>query len=267
MVLVLGCTGMLGSQLLDLPDVIGTCRDYDGSNSNIYTNVSAYDLGKIEYIISHRNPTYVINCIGAIKQKPYTPEQFIYLNSYFPYLLDDICSRYNAKLIHISTDCVFDGKNNRPYKEEDNTNATDIYGKSKALAEYLPHALILRTSIIGRENETSFGMLEWLLSQKGQNIWGYANVMYSGLTTLALSKIIANLIKDQSKITGLYNIASTQINKYLLIDKINTIHKLGCKITPVYEPKIYRVLDGSKFNKLGYKIPSWDEMIGELNVQ
>jgi dTDP-4-dehydrorhamnose reductase len=169
--------------------------------------------------------------------------------------------------IHISTDCVFDGKNGM-YKETDIPNATDIYGRTKYMGE-IPECLTLRTSIIGREILTKHGLLEWFLSHKSGHVKGYTKSIFSGVTTNELAHLVDDLIYNErcKNLIGLYHVASKPINKFDLLKIINSYLKKEDKvdIESVDGEIIDRSLDGSKLKKdFGYIAPDWDTMIAEV---
>jgi dTDP-4-dehydrorhamnose reductase len=262
-VLILGANGCLGHQLVDYLSEIHTVKGLTRS-----------EIGDIKY--NHQplwlkmrlfKPDWVINCIGAIKQKDYSRKDFIYINSLFPHQLVDMCQSW-TKLIHISTDCVFSGnlKHHYSYTESDDTDALNDYGRSKALGEILDkeNVITLRTSIIGRELNSRHGLFEWSLSNQGEIIKGFKNVLYSGLTTLALSKVIDDLITKDSISTGLWHVSSQPISKLDLLNEINDIFELNQTIQETPYPHINRKLNSSKFKlKTGYQPYSWDQMLEE----
>ena len=209
-ILILGATGMLGHKLMQVLSrehtVTGTVRRNASvlanhpifSKMDIIGNISADNLETIRTAIDKANPEVIINCIGIVKQLPAAqdPLQSIAINALFPHQLAQICRQKNIRLIHMSTDCVFSGRKGY-YTEEDPSDAEDLYGKTKYLGEVdYPGCLTLRTSIIGRELDTSHGLIEWFMSQEGKTVSGYKNAVFSGLTTLALSEIITEIITD-----------------------------------------------------------------------
>ena len=155
------------------------------------------------------------------------------INSLFPHQLAQICNNGNSRLIHFSTDCVFSGKKGN-YKENDPSDAEDLYGKTKFLGEVdYPNSLTIRTSIIGREINSKNGLLEWFLSKKGQSVKGYSRAFFSGLTTNALSNILLDIISDFDLLSGIWHVSSEPISKYSLLNKINEKFDLGISIIPI----------------------------------
>ena len=229
--------------------------------------VNANDLESVQRAIEIVQPEVVVNCIGIVKQQPLgnDPIACLTINALFPHRLANLCSVSDSRLIHISTDCVFDGAKGN-YTEDDTTNAVDLYGRSKAMGETVaPNALTIRTSIIGRELGSSFGLVEWFLSQRGGNAKGFTEAKFSGLTTHHLSQVIQSVICDYQGLTGIYQVSSAPIDKLSLLELLNSAFKAEVEITPSGDVKIDRTLDCTRFQReTGYKLPNWTEMIGEM---
>ncbi|MGB9177204.1 MAG: SDR family oxidoreductase [Methanoregula sp.] len=278
-ILVLGATGMLGHKLMQvLSDkflITGTMRGATSglsdhpvfSDMKIIGNIRADDLKSVYKAIDTTEPDVVINCIGIVKQLPAAqdPLQSIAINALFPHQLAQICRQKKIRLIHLSTDCVFSG-NKGNYTETDPSDAEDLYGKTKFLGEVdYPGCLTLRTSIIGRELDTTHGLIEWFLSQEGKTVSGYKKAIFSGLTTIALSEIIAEIIINHPRLSGIRQVASEPISKYDLLNLVNTIYGLKIRIVPDETIINNRSLNPEKFKKeTNIKIPSWEYMIEEM---
>lgn len=250
-------------------EVYGTLRDKKSifkNNHNIFYGYDAEKNEKFFQLIEKINPDYVINCIGIIKQrdKNESYSKTILINSIFPKNISSFCTLYKIKFIQISTDCVYDGKKGN-YNENNSSNAKDLYGMSKYLGEiYDNNHLTIRTSIIGNEIRNRKSLLEWVISQNNDRVYGYMNAKYSGLTTLELSKIINKYFLN-FKLTGLYHVSSNPISKYNLIKLI--INEFGLKIKLLKNSsfKIDRSLNDKRFRKIsGYKHKPWKKMIKEL---
>ena len=200
---------VLSDKFLITGTVRGECSDLSDhpvfSDMKIIGNIRADDLKSVHKAIDKTKPDVVINCIGIVKQLPAAqdPLQSIAINALFPHQLAKICRQKNIRLIHMSTDCVFSGQKGY-YTEEDPSDAEDLYGKTKFLGEVdYPGCLTIRTSIIGRELDTTHGLIEWFLSQEGKTVSGYKKAIFSGLTTIALSEIIAQIIiRSSCTLTG-----------------------------------------------------------------
>ena len=195
---------MLGYQLYNYLKkkykVKGTCRINKYISKKFiskkkFKNIDLSNFDELEKNLKYYRPDFVINCAGIIKQKfnKYEKNNIFLINSSLPNFLSNLSIKFSFKLIHISTDCVFDGKKGN-YKETSIPNSTDDYGFSKSLGEvYSENCITLRTSIIGHELLQKNGLLEWFLNQK--KIHGFKNAYFSGLTTLELSKVISRLLK------------------------------------------------------------------------
>ena len=273
-ILLFGSNGMLGHKILQNLSLdyltIGTIRKTNNKldKYKLIKNINIKNFEKTEKLIKKINPTYVINCSGVIKQKLENKKylDLKVINYFFPLFLDKLSKNYNFKHIHFSTDCVFDGKKGN-YNEKSKSNAKDKYGKYKALAEkkIKNNTLIIRTSIIGHEIDgRKLSLLEWFLSTK-KIISGYNFAYFSGLTTLEISKILNKIIKSNKFSKGLYNISSSKISKYNLLQKINKIYNLKKKISINKRFKIDRSLNSKKFvKKFKIHVSSWDKQILEM---
>ena len=270
---------MLGHKLMQILSqrytVIGTVRGNASdvvnhpvfSGLNIVGNIHANDIIFIQQLMEKSKPDVVINCIGIVKQLPAAqdPLQSISINALFPHQLAQICQQKNIRMIHMSTDCVFSGRKGY-YSEEDPSDAEDLYGKTKFLGEvdYF-RCLTLRTSIIGRELDTTHGLIEWFISQEGKTVLGYKKAIFSGLTTLALSEIINTIISDYPDLHGVRQIASEPISKYDLLNLVKKTFGMKIKINADETIINNRSLNPEKFKKeTNIKIPSWEYMIDEM---
>ncbi len=280
-VLVLGATGMLGHEavrvLADRHDVHAAARDLQRARgADLPATLHAFDAlhpDGIEAVLEAADPAVVLNAVGLVKQlqDASRPVPAITLNALFPHRLAEACSARGARLIHISTDCVFAGALAPPaaYTEDDVPDARDLYGRSKLLGEVLADGhLTLRTSIIGRELGRVTGLLEWFLHQPGPQVGGYTHAFFSGLTTRALARVIDELITGHSELSGLYHVSSEPIDKHRLLSLLDAALALGHEIRPVDEPRINRALDCSRFGAAtGIEIPSWDAMAHDLAME
>ena len=213
------------------------------------------------------NPDIIINAAGITIRKldKYSLEQIIFSNSSLPNILSSWSEKNNCRLLHFSTDCVFSGKRGK-YLEEDITDALDVYGKTKSLGEVKSNnCLTLRSSMIGFELNNKTELLEWIFKNHGKTINGFSNVIYSGITTLLMSRIIVKILIDYPNLNGIYNISSTPLSKFYLLKKINTIFDLNIEVKSIKSRAIDKSLVYSNFfNKTGIEIPDWDSMLNEL---
>jgi dTDP-4-dehydrorhamnose reductase len=280
-ILILGCTGMLGHTLLlklssreDLT-VYATARSEDGLSGwfpgecreRIITGVDAFDFASVEGAYARVKPDVVINCIGHIKQLPNAsdPVLSIYLNSLFPHIAEALCGSIQARFIHISTDCVFEGETGN-YSESSVPDAKDLYGRSKLLGEVSgPRSLVVRTSLIGHEIKNKLGLVEWFLSQKDRTR-GYTKAVFSGLPTIEFAELLTRHILPDEKLNGIYNISTWPISKFDLLKLIAARYGKDISIEPYDAVNIDRSLDSGKFRRAsGYEPPRWPELIEKMH--
>jgi dTDP-4-dehydrorhamnose reductase len=226
----------------------------------------AADFPAVEKLVADAEPEVVVNCIGIIKQlaAAHDPIASIGVNSLFPHVVARACSAAGARLITIGTDCVFSGRRGG-YAETDLPDPPDLYGRSKLLGEVDAPHLTLRTSIVGRELRGASGLLEWFLANRGGRVRGFTRAVFSGLTTLELSRVIASVIERHPRLDGLWHVAGEPISKYDLVMLFNDAFQAGVAIDPVDEPVIDRSLDGTRFREAtGWVAPPWTEMVKEM---
>jgi len=280
-VIILGATGMLGNTLFRYLitdpnlEVLGTVR------SNSYKKkfdpafrdslLSIKNIVKrvvLNQVLNKHKPDMVINCIGQIKQdhRIKNPSSIIEINSLFPHLVNELCVQSSIRLIHFSTDCVFDGTAGN-YKEADNPNPIDLYGRSKLLGELNnEHSLTIRTSMIGHELSTNKSLLNWVLNQD-KKINGFTKAIFSGLPALELAIIIKERIIPNLEINGILHVSGIPISKYHLIKIILKEYKKKVTLEKFSDLQIDRSLDCQKFfNISGYKSKSWTQLISEMHA-
>ncbi len=171
----------------------------------------------------------IINCAGAIPQR--NPGDFWIINTVFPHLLSSICNNHGAKMIHPTTDCVFNGTRGN-YMETDNHDETNEYGRSKSLGEP-SNCTVIRTSIIGREINNKKSFMEWIC-QNDANINGWTNHYWNGVTCLQWCKIVAQIINENLFWQGVRHIFSPKAySKYELACIIKDSFKLSGTIIDV----------------------------------
>lgn len=282
-ILILGGSGMLGHRLwIELSkhyEVWGTVRSAVNQapvisgvdRARIRGDVDANNFDEIVRALAGVEPDVVINCIGVVKQHPLSndPLTALEINALLPHRLSLIAKAAGIRLIHFSTDCVFSGKKSMPYSEDDQSDAEDLYGRTKFLGEiaYGPHTLSLRTSIIGRELETQHGLVEWFLNQH-HPIKGWRNAIFSGFTTNTLAQILLEYVLPNPKLAGVYHLSSEALSKFDLLNLVNKIFKCGIRIDPDNTMNCNRALDSTRFRiETGFHPPSWPEMIREMHDQ
>jgi dTDP-4-dehydrorhamnose reductase len=276
-VCILGSGGMLGHMLVRVlsvtHDVFGTSKQEWTSTSNLakflsrekwIAGVDAKVITTVSDLFKEHQFDVVINCIGVVKQRGHrtSEDEMIEVNAHFPHKLLRICDASGARLIHISTDCVFSG-NKGNYVVTDVPDPIDIYGSSKLAGEIVDdHNLTIRTSHVGRELTNFTSLFEWILNNHGKKVVGYSNAIYSGLTTFSLSVVINSLLTTGSSINGLVHVASSPINKFQLITELNNRLDLGIDIKIDESVVLNRSLVSSdQITQLGIEIPSWDHML------
>lgn len=279
-VLIIGATGMLGNALLtelsrkkDLV-VFGTIRHKveaqylsEKLQKNIVYNIDVENTRSLVNAFDLVKPDIVLNCVGLIKQlaKPNDAELYILMNALLPHRLAALCGLIGARLIHFSTDCVFSGGKGN-YNERDLSDAADIYGKTKYLGEVTgEHCLTLRTSIIGHGLETHVSLVDWFLNQQDK-IQGFKKVIYSGLPTVEIARILYDYVFPHKKLSGLYHVSADPISKYDLLKLIAKEYGKKIEIKPFADINSDRSLDSSRFQKItGYKPPKWPILIKKMH--
>jgi dTDP-4-dehydrorhamnose reductase len=277
--LILGGTGMLGHKLwqeaADPLEAWATVRGTELSGPaariidplRVVTEVAAEDLGSIERALEESGADAVVNCIGIIKQSAAAvdPIPSITVNSLFPQQVAAICRERGVRMIHISTDCVFAGTKGM-YSEDDPSDALDLYGRSKFLGEVAgPGALTVRTSIIGRELGSSFGLVEWFLGEAGGTVRGFEKAIFSGFTTQALARILIEILTEQPRLEGLWQVSAEPIDKFRLLQLVRDAYGVEVEIAPDTEVRIDRSLDSSRFRAAtGWSPPGWEQMIEQM---
>ena len=237
------------------------------SEKKTCSNISVENIAAVETVIKAIKPDVIVNAVGIIKQIETCKDviKTLTINTLFPHQLAVLAKNYEARLINISTDCVFNGKKGN-YSEADRPDADDLYGKSKNLGEVLAeNCLTLRTSIIGRELKTSHSLIEWFLSHAGKKVKGYKNAIFSGFPTIVLAEIIADLMVNHKKLKGLYHVSSQPINKFDLLTLLKKAYQIEIEIEPFEEFKIDRSLNSTKFRKeTNFQPASWEEMVKQM---
>jgi dTDP-4-dehydrorhamnose reductase len=281
-VLVIGGDGMFGHKAVHVLNhqyaVWATTRQdaaavrgYPGFETlpaeRLFGNVDARDIDAVTGVIERASPDVVVNAVGIVKQVPQAHDAIpsIEVNALFPHRLAHLCNVAGARLIHLSTDCVFSGATGM-YTERDAPAGDDLYARSKLLGEVVgPGCLTLRTSMIGRQVRRQTGLLEWFLAQRGKTVQGYTNAIFSGLTTESLARMIGAIIARHPDLTGLYHLSTTAISKCDLLGRLRTALDVDVEIVPVAGPHCDRSLDGTRFvAATDERVPGWDEMIAEL---
>jgi dTDP-4-dehydrorhamnose reductase len=277
-VLVVGATGTLGHRLClewaERFECFATVREPVAepvakllAPVTLIEGTSAEAPESLVSALEQASPDVVVNCIGAVKQAEAGRRAIpaIRINSLFPHELATACRESSARMVHISTDCVFSGERGN-YNEDDVPDATDIYGRSKLLGEVSGEGLLtLRTSLIGRELRGALGLLEWLISNRGGSVRGFERAVFSGFTTQALAAELAFLIERHPELDGIWHLAAEPIDKLTLLTRLNDALDLGIEIVPDSDVVIDRSLDSGRLCRVTGRQPRrWDEMVDEL---
>lgn len=278
-ILVLGASGMLGNAMLRTlaaaPGLVvhGTARSanvlqrFDTELAGrIVTGVDVENADALAALFADVRPAVVINCIGLVKQLAQAddPLQALPINALLPHRLARLCQLVGARLIHISTDCVFDGRKGG-YLESDPSDAQDLYGRSKLLGEVTqPHTITLRTSIIGHELGSAHGLVGWFLAQQG-TVRGYRKAIFSGLPTVELARVVRDHVLPRPDLYGLYHVAAEPINKYDLLKLVATAYGRDTAIEPDERLVIDRSLNARRFQEAtGYVAPPWPTLVARM---
>jgi dTDP-4-dehydrorhamnose reductase len=280
-VLVLGASGMLGSAVFrefdgHAPyDVWGLVRNEafllyfsPAQQSRILTGVDVLDEAALRAAFERVRPDVVINCVGLIKQKEQVEDPLVVLpiNAMLPHRLALLCAPGNVRLLHISTDCVFSGRKGM-YTEDDPSDAEDLYGKSKYIGELRDavHAVTLRTSIVGRELNSSRALVDWFLTQQGA-VHGFKRSIFSGMTAIELARIMRDVVLPDASLHGLYHVSSAPISKFDLLKLVALQYGKAIEVLPDDALVIDRSLDSSRFRQAtGYRAPSWESMVRAMH--
>ncbi|PUE60798.1 NAD(P)-dependent oxidoreductase [Limnohabitans curvus] len=278
--LVLGATGMLGNAVLRLftqskgYQVFGSVRSSAvrqllpiDLHPNIFTGVDVENIDSLTHLFAVVHPDVVINCVGLVKQlaEADDPLAAIPINALLPHRLARLCEVAGARLVHMSTDCVFSGAKGN-YVESDLPDAYDLYGRSKLLGEVdYPNAITLRTSIIGHELAGNRSLIDWFLSQTGA-VQGYKNAIFSGLPTVEIARIIHDHLLPNPDLHGLYHVSAEPINKFDLLSLVSKEYGKEIAIHPKDDFKIDRSLNSDRFRlATGFQPEPWPELIYRMH--
>ncbi|MCM0609035.1 MAG: SDR family oxidoreductase [Ideonella sp. WA131b] len=280
-VLVLGASGMLGnavlrffaaspgytafgsmrttSQLAKLPSAV---------RRRVIAGVDVENTDSLMRLFSAVRPQVVINCIGLVKQLAEADDPLLALpiNAMLPHRLARLCDVARARLVHVSTDCVFSGARGN-YIEGDSPDAQDLYGRSKLLGEVdYPHAVTLRTSIIGHELSSANGLVGWFLAQQGR-VSGYRRAVFSGLPTIELARVIRDHVLPRPALRGTYHVSASPINKFDLLKLVARTYGKEIEIVEDDAVLIDRSLDSTRFRtETGYAPDDWPALVARMHA-
>ncbi|WP_455975535.1 dTDP-4-dehydrorhamnose reductase family protein [Methylorubrum populi] len=276
---VLGASGMLGSAAFQYlshrfpGEVYGSARSAAAKRifpadlaKNLVIGIDVDNADALAGFLREVRPDVVLNCVGIVKQlaSAEDPLVAIPINAILPHRLARLADLVGARLVHISTDCVFTGRKG-DYRESDASDAEDLYGRSKLLGEVdYPNAVTLRTSIIGREVGSRNGLVEWFLSQSGR-VRGYRKAIFSGLTTDELVRVIAEHVLPNPDLRGIYHVSVDPISKFDLLGIVKEIYGVSTEIEPDDAVAIDRSLNSDRFRAaVGYAPPAWPDLIRNM---
>jgi dTDP-4-dehydrorhamnose reductase len=275
-VLVLGATGMLGSVVLRFfaqspgYSAMGSVRSPDAvhllpkaMHGHIVSGIDVHDMDSVLRLFEQVRPDIAINCTGLVKQLAggNDPLAALPINSLFPHRLLRLCKVTGTRLIHISTDCVFDGAKGM-YTESDVADAKDVYGLSKYLGEVRdPQAITLRTSIIGPELRGAHGLVGWFLEQRDR-AKGFTRAIFSGLPTVELARVMRDFVIPRADMNGLYHVSAEPISKHDLLLLVAREYGKSIEVVPEGSLVIDRSLDSTRFRaNTSYVPPSWPQLV------
>jgi dTDP-4-dehydrorhamnose reductase len=279
-ILVLGASGMLGNAVLRYfatqtdHEVVGIVRSAgsarllpDSLQDRVALGGDVDDVDALVRMFDRHRPTLVINCVGLVKQlgDAKDPLAAIPVNAVLPHRLARLCALASARLVHLSTDCVFTGDKGM-YREDALPDAQDVYGRTKLLGEVdYPHALTLRTSIIGHELSSRHSLVCWFLSQQ-ESVRGFSQAVFSGLPTVEIARVIDKYVLERPELHGLYHLSAEPIDKFSLLQLIATAYGKDIEITDDRALIIDRSLDSTRFrNATGYQPEPWPDLIRRMH--
>jgi dTDP-4-dehydrorhamnose reductase len=273
-ILVLGASGMIGQTMFRVLaqhpgwQVTGAVRGqhYEGIKPGaVLCGKDLCNSDHVAQLFLQAKPQVVVNCAGLTKHLPEgnQPIPALITNALLPHRLAEQCAIAGARLIHVSTDCVFSGATGN-YRESDVPDATDVYGRTKVLGEVTAgQVLTLRTSTIGHENGTANGLLEWFLSQ--DECKGFRHAIFSGLPTVEFARVVRDLVIPNSSLSGLFHVGAAPIDKLSLLRLIARVYRRSTLISEDDSFRIDRSLNSERFTlAAGYRAPAWPELIESM---
>lgn len=279
-ILILGASGMLGNAALRVfaedpaCEVVGSVRSAGviktlqakAPAAQFVAGIDVESLDSLTRLFAQVRPDVVINCIGVVKQlaEADDPLTAIPLNALLPHRLARLAQVAGARLVHVSTDCVFTGSQGG-YLETDPSDAQDLYGRSKLMGEVdYENAVTLRTSIIGHELAGAHGLVGWFLAQPGP-VRGFTKAIFSGLPTVELARVIQQHVLPHPELRGTWHVSAAPIDKYTLLKLVAAEYGRTNEIAPDDKLVIDRSLDSTRFRAAtGYAPPAWPELVRRM---
>jgi len=262
-VLILGYNGMVGHVIaLYFKERGHEVLGYDITKSNIINSLtgSFHSEYQIRKIINDGNFDAVINCTAIVNQFAEEDKaEAAFINAYFPHFLEDVTRGTNTIVVHRSTDCIFSG-NRGQYAVNDIPDAISFYARTKIIGELLNEKdITIRTSLVGPEQDNNgIGLLNWFRLQKEQ-LNGYVNAIWTGLTTDEFAREIEYLINKRAH--GLFHcVPSYAISKFELLELFEKQFPNNRKLNKIENKRVDKSLIQS-IGTYGLQIPSYDDMI------
>ena len=280
-ILVLGASGMLGSEAIRVLssdyEVWGACRNAQAlpfmgvPNECVLSGLDAMNPDSVDAILDKVRPDIVINAVGIVKQRDDAKAAIpsIAVNSLWPHVLAEKCEQHSARLIHVSTDCVFSGHSTPSggYRETDFADAYDLYGRSKLLGEVTDraNAITLRTSIIGWQYGPQTSLIGWFAAHRHEHLKGFTQAIFSGLTTTALTETMRDIVFNRADLSGLYHVSVAPIDKYTLLTQLAEACDWHIDIEPSDELVVDKTLNSERFQRAtGWVPPTWQGMLADV---
>lgn len=250
---VLGCNGVVGHAVAAYFKEAG--HDVICSNDTTVDSLKSFlTENKFDAVI---NSTAIVNQ-AAEEDKA----EAAYLNAYLPHLLEQLTAGSSTIVVHRSTDCIFSGAKGQ-YTMDDMPDAKSFYARTKAVGELVNEKdITIRVSLIGPAQDKEDGsLLNWFLNQKGE-VKGFANAIWTGLTTFEYAKTIESLL--QQKAHGVFQAApKASISKYELIKIFEKYFPGGRSIVKVDNNRVDKSLV-PYWGNYGIKIKDYEEQIVEM---
>ena len=273
-ILVLGATGLLGNAMLRSMSklagahVTGSIRREEARAlfspeyaARLAVIGNAEDPAVLARLFDAAAPDVVINCIAVGRPAPADPMRSIQVYSVLPQRLSHLCRRAGTRLVQISSDGVFSGRRGS-YSEDDVPDADDVYGVSKLLGEIAePHAVTLRTSIIGHELQSGSGLLDWFLAQREQ-CRCYTRAIFSGFPAIVLADVVRDVVLPRPELSGIYHLATKPISKFDLLQLVAERYGKTIELIADDRDNPDRSLVADRFARAtGYVAPEWPELV------
>lgn len=255
-IFVLGCSGVVGH-------AVALYFKEAGHEVQCAEVELAYNPNGIKDIIADFQPDAIINCTAIVNQAAEEDKaSAAYLNAYLPHMLEQLTARTDTVVVHRSTDCIFSGAKGQ-YTLEDTPDAKSFYARTKAVGELNNDKdITIRVSLIGPAQDVEDGsLLNWFLNQKGV-VNGYANAIWTGLTTLEYAKTIESLLKPKAH--GVFQAApDVSISKYELIKIFEKFFPGGRSIVKVDNNPVDKSLVPF-WGDYDIRIKGYEEQISEM---